>query len=90
MASTRPRTSSVSETQASGIRALPHHSVSLSTSFSTDIRRRNEYRELHRAFRKRRFRFGPAAELLRSIYMTPMLKSKPSRYVKAHNHLWKI
>jgi hypothetical protein len=22
--------------------------------------------------------------------MTPMLKSKPSRYVKAHNNLWKI
>jgi hypothetical protein len=44
-------TLSVSETQASCTRALPHHSMSPSSNFSTDILTRNEYRELHRAFR---------------------------------------
>jgi hypothetical protein len=44
-------TLSVSETQAGCTRALPHHSMSPSSNFSTDILTRNEYRELHRAFR---------------------------------------
>ena len=44
-------TLSVSETQASCTRTLPHRSVPSSSNFSTDILTRNEYRELHGAFR---------------------------------------
>jgi Putative transmembrane protein (PGPGW) len=44
-------TLSVNEAQASCTRILPHHSMSSSSNFSTNILTRNEYRELQRAFR---------------------------------------